>query len=473
MAPAVECRIGEQLACRRASIAAHSSPKKRSCVSRPALFYPASQRGRYGGVGHVGGEAHVRVVEGACRDRLDPLAFVDRLGQAPPRESRRCRSSGRGSAAVAASASATRTRCADRRRSRRGRKGPTRPLRRPSLDGRHEAETDDAGLEVDAGSVTGARQAKRSQTYTAGCPSTRPLPSSSGTPSAGPTATTVFGVERGQRGARDGAVDRPRDRDLARGREPEVERAQHPAEGPRRPAQHRLDEPEHRHGLALELVVPPDPCRAGAGRARASSCPRGSGCRRGPSSARRAPRRPRAPGRTRRAPRPRTARPRAARAVAPPQPAQLAGRDVELEQAVRRVCVVVEEALAAHPALAPRTREPAVVPRERAEQELPRARQPQPVGPLEPPARLGQRRQGEAVPRGEHLVVEAGLRPLRTHWSSRARRSGSSSPRMIERPSSNGSSSSPGTPSSSVHVNVSPSTPLVSASWADARPPSG
>ena len=44
---------------------------------------------------------------------------------------------------------------------------------------------------------------------------------------------------------------------------------------------------------------------------------------------------------------------------------------------------------------------------------------------------------------------------------------------MIERPSSNGSRSSPGTPSASVHVNVSPSTPFVSASWADARPPPG
>src|SRR3954470_23300219 len=44
-----------------------------------------------------------------------------------------------------------------------------------------------------AGSVTGARQVKRSQTYTAGSPPTSVLPSSSGTPSAGPTATTVRG----------------------------------------------------------------------------------------------------------------------------------------------------------------------------------------------------------------------------------------------------------------------------------------
>src|SRR5439155_3449813 len=43
------------------------------------------------------------------------------------------------------------------------------------------------------GSVTGRRQAKRSQTYTVGCPSTASLPSRSGTSSAGPNATTAFG----------------------------------------------------------------------------------------------------------------------------------------------------------------------------------------------------------------------------------------------------------------------------------------
>ena len=43
---------------------------------------------------------------------------------------------------------------------------------------------------------------------------------------------------------------------------------------------------------------------------------------------------------------------------------------------------------------------------------------------------------------------------------------------MIERPCSNGCSNSDGTPSSSVHVKVRPSTPSVSASWAEAKPPS-
>ena len=41
-----------------------------------------------GGVGHVGGEAHVRVVEGARRDRLDPLVLVDRVGELGRRQGR-------------------------------------------------------------------------------------------------------------------------------------------------------------------------------------------------------------------------------------------------------------------------------------------------------------------------------------------------------------------------------------------------
>ena len=57
--------------------------------------------------------------------------------------------------------------------------------------------------------------------------------------------------------------------------------------------------------------------------------------------------------------------------------------------------------------------------------------------------------------------------------SSRARVSSSSSPRRIERPCSNGCSSSGGAPSSAVHVYVSPSTPSVSASCEEAKPPLG
>ena len=57
--------------------------------------------------------------------------------------------------------------------------------------------------------------------------------------------------------------------------------------------------------------------------------------------------------------------------------------------------------------------------------------------------------------------------------NSRARSSGSRSPRTTNRPCSNGCSSSSGTPSSGAHVNVRPSTPSVSASCADANPPEG
>ena len=53
----------------------------------------------------------------------------------------------------------------------------------------------------------------------------------------------------------------------------------------------------------------------------------------------------------------------------------------------------------------------------------------------------------------------------------RARVSSSSSPRITKRPCSKGCRSSSGAPSPGAHVNVSPSTPSVSASWADAKPP--
>ena len=46
-----------------------------------------------------------------------------------------------------------------------------------------------------AGSVTGARQAKRSQTYTAGSPPTSVLPARRGISSAGPNATTACGSQ--------------------------------------------------------------------------------------------------------------------------------------------------------------------------------------------------------------------------------------------------------------------------------------
>src|SRR5262249_42711682 len=72
---------------------------------------------------------------------------------------------------------------------------PTRPA--TARAGRPAARGVRAGLRSDqrsaAGSVTGLWQANRSQTYTAGLPSTSVLPSSSGTASLGPNAPTVFG----------------------------------------------------------------------------------------------------------------------------------------------------------------------------------------------------------------------------------------------------------------------------------------
>ncbi len=93
------------------------------------------------------------------------------------------------------------------------------------------------------------------------------------------------------------------------------------------------------------------------------------------------------------------------------QPAQLARRDVELDQPVRDVRVVVEEAEAARPPVADRAVEAAVVRGERAEQELTEPpRRVEPVGALEPVAGLGERGEREAVPRGERLVVAERLR---------------------------------------------------------------
>ena len=94
------------------------------------------------------------------------------------------------------------------------------------------------------------------------------------------------------------------------------------------------------------------------------------------------------------------------------EPAELARRDVQLEQAVRDVGVVLEVARALGLAGAERAVQ-AVVRRERAEQELAeRARRLEVVGALEPAARLGKRGQGEPVPGRDRLVVAQRLRSL-------------------------------------------------------------
>ena len=95
------------------------------------------------------------------------------------------------------------------------------------------------------------------------------------------------------------------------------------------------------------------------------------------------------------------------------EPAQLAGRDVQLEQAVRDVRVVVEVARSARAPVAAAAPQAAVLAGERAEQELAEAaRRVDPVGPLEPPAGLGERGEREPVPGRDRLVVAQRLRPL-------------------------------------------------------------
>src|SRR5207237_6031170 len=75
--------------------------------------------------------------------------------------------------------------------------------------------------------------------------------------------------------------------------------------------------------------------------------------------------------------------------------------------------VVLEEAVRVRASFAPRPEEPAVLGRERAEQEgRELARRVEQILPVQPPPRLGQRREREPVPRGDHLVVAQRLRPL-------------------------------------------------------------
>ena len=280
-------------------------------------------------------------------------------------------------------------------------------------------------------------------------------------------------VVTGERGLRHVVGGRADDRDLARRREVEVESTKGPAERGRRPRHEVADEPQDGDGVALELVVAVDPREAQqhvrehrvAGRRRvvvevlrAHDERLAVGGREEEASALVVAEQ--LDGEQR----------EAARLL---EPAQLAGGDVQLVEPVRDVRVVVEVARAGRPAFPVAPPEAALC-RQRAEQELRQAAGGcQPVVALEPPGRLRQCGERQAVPRRDRLVVEPGLRARPALSSSRARSSGSSSPLMIERPCSNGSSSSAGTPSSAVHVYVSPSTPSVSASWDDANAPSG
>ena len=81
------------------------------------------------------------------------------------------------------------------------------------------------------------------------------------------------------------------------------------------------------------------------------------------------------------------------------QPVEVARGGVQLEQAVCDVRVVVEEAEAARAPVSRRPVQPPVLGGQRSEEE--RAESPrrvEPVEPLEPVARLGDRRQREPVP---------------------------------------------------------------------------
>ena len=132
-------------------------------------------------------------------------------------------------------------------------------LYRASGHGRPRRAT--AGQPVSAsGLVAGARQAKRSQTYTASRPSTSPFPASSGTSSDGPTATTLGANGASARVRRPSARGRrSQARAAARdgGRERRVPRRTlgEPAPSPAQAGARRLAARDHR-------IVAPDPAEA-------------------------------------------------------------------------------------------------------------------------------------------------------------------------------------------------------------------
>ena len=282
-------------------------------------------------------------------------------------------------------------------------------------------------------------------------------------------------LPRRERCARDVVVRTADDRELARRREVQLEPAERPAErsparGAVRPRAAGRRRPRGARARRRRRCA-----RGAAARTRASSCPTASGGRRRISSSPPRPRRRSASRRSRRVPRPRTAPRRAARAARLLQPAQLAGRDVQLVEAVRDVGVVVEEAGVLRDAVAERAEEPALRastagragtrPASAPRRASPRAAAAAPLRRAPPaPARSRTRSPCRRAP-------ASGASPApRTGAPSAppaARRAGSSARARTA------AGYSAGTPSSSVHVNVNPSTPFVSASCADAKPPSG
>ena len=154
------------------------------------------------------------------------------------------------------------------------------------------------------------------------------------------------------------------------------------------------------------------------------------------------------------------------------QPAELAGRDMQLVEPVRDVRVVLEVAGPLRDAVSPGSVQPLAV-GERAEQELGElARGVEPVVALEPPPRFRERGEHEPVPGGDRLVVAQRLRPLLPHREQpRALVVGELAAQdvapVLEREQELRRGRSP----PGVQVKVSPSTPSVSASCAEAKPP--
>ena len=95
------------------------------------------------------------------------------------------------------------------------------------------------------------------------------------------------------------------------------------------------------------------------------------------------------------------------------EPAQIAGRDVQLEQSVSGVGVVGEVPRPFRDAVAPGAVQPAVAVRERTEQEVAEPRRGrEPVRPADRAGARGERCEHQAVPRRDRLVVTQRLRPL-------------------------------------------------------------
>jgi hypothetical protein len=149
------------------------------------------------------------------------------------------------------------------------------------------------------------------------------------------------------------------------------------------------------------------------------------------------------------------------------EPAQLAGRDVQLVEPVRDVRVVVEVAGAARATVAARAVKALAV-REGAEEKPGEGMGVfDQVGPVKATPGFGQGREREAVPGGDRLVVKPRLRTLCADLQQ-------PSPRLlVERPAEDEAPVLKRLEQLLGRALVRPSTPSVSASCDEAKPPSG